>query len=180
MAELEGGEKLKAALADIGRKLKRGGTLKVGFFENARYPDGTSVAMVAAIQEYGAPAASIPPRPFLRPVIKDHEHEWPGVILQQLKAQDGDVIKALSALGEVIVHEIQQSIIDVTAPPLSPITIMLRKMRKDDPDLVVTGATVGEAAARVKAGKSVAGVSTKPLIDTSVMYKAVAYEVEEK
>jgi hypothetical protein len=48
-----GGEKLAAKLKEIVDRLNKPNTLKVGFFEGAKYPDGTSVAMVAAIQNYG-------------------------------------------------------------------------------------------------------------------------------
>lgn len=51
---LSGGAGLQAKLAEIAKKLGDGGTLRAGFLENATYPDGTNVAEVAAVQEYGA------------------------------------------------------------------------------------------------------------------------------
>ena len=51
---LQGGEKLKAALEKIATKLKKSGTLRVGFLEDASYPNGTPVAYIASIQEFGA------------------------------------------------------------------------------------------------------------------------------
>ncbi len=38
--------------------------LQVGWFESAKYDDGTPVAGVAAIQEFGSAKNRIPPRPF--------------------------------------------------------------------------------------------------------------------
>lgn len=49
-----GGDALEKYLSNLGRKLNRSDTLKVGFLEGATYPDGTPVAYVAAIQEWGA------------------------------------------------------------------------------------------------------------------------------
>jgi hypothetical protein len=51
---IAGGAALEAKLNEIAKKLQQGGTLRVGFLENATYPDGTNVAEVAAVQEYGA------------------------------------------------------------------------------------------------------------------------------
>ena len=48
-----GGEKLKATLAKA--EQSRNKRVKVGFFSTAKYQDGTPVANVAAIQEFGAP-----------------------------------------------------------------------------------------------------------------------------
>jgi hypothetical protein len=53
MAKLEGGAVLKARLEELSAKVNRPGTLNVGFLENAPYPDGTQVAYIAAIQEFG-------------------------------------------------------------------------------------------------------------------------------
>lgn len=54
---LSGGEKLMAYLAAVNQRLAATtgvSTVGVGFLEGATYPDGTSVAMVAATQEWGA------------------------------------------------------------------------------------------------------------------------------
>lgn len=46
--------KFQKAMDEMNRKLSTASRVMVGFFENATYPDGTPVAMVAAVQEYGA------------------------------------------------------------------------------------------------------------------------------
>ena len=53
VAEVEGGNKLAGALERISNKLQSGASVSVGFLSNALYADGTSVAMVAAINEFG-------------------------------------------------------------------------------------------------------------------------------
>lgn len=50
-----GGNRAQAAINKVAAKYSTASpTLKVGFLENAKYPDGTSVAMIAMIQEFGA------------------------------------------------------------------------------------------------------------------------------
>ena len=178
MASVKGGSKLDGVLRKISIAANKSKTLRVGFLENATYPNGTKVAMVAAIQEFGAPKARIPPRPFFRNMIAKHEKEWPDAIANLLVDNGYDATKTLRMAGEAIKGQLQQSIVDTNAPALSPVTLMLRKMRSQNPNLVVTGKTVGEAAERVAAGMSYAGVSTKPLIYNRDMYKSVDYEIK--
>jgi hypothetical protein len=175
---LSGGDKLETRLREIAAGLARGATLRVGFLEGSTYPDGTSVPMVAALQEFGAPRASIPPRPFFRGMIAKHGGEWGDQIGAALVHSDFDAAQALDQMGQVIATELQGSIADTMAPALSPITVMLRKMRSEDQSLVVTGKVVGEAAARVAAGETSAGISTKPLVDSGHLMASVAYEVK--
>lgn len=176
---ISGGGKLEARLREIAAKLGKAATLRVGFLEGAIYPDGTSVPMVAAIQEFGAPSAGIPPRPFFRTMVAEKSGRWGDVVALNLKANDFDAKRALALVGDGIKGQLQQSIVDTMGPPLSPITLMLRKMRSEDQGLIVSGKTVGEAAARVAAGESTAGVSTKPLVDSGHLRNSADYEVTE-
>ena len=84
----------------------------------------------------------------------------------------------MSSCVDGIKGQLQQSIIDTNEPALSPVTVMLRGMKSNDQSLVVTGKTVGEAAARVAAGKTNYGASTKPLIDSGNLLNAVDYTVK--
>lgn len=177
MANISGGDKLNQALNNIAGKLAKPATLQVGFFEDATYPNGTSVPMVAAIQEFGAPKVGIPPRPFFRNAIKSHSKEWPDRIKQALKNTDNDVDLALRQVGESIVGDIQKSIVDTNDPPLSPVTVMLRGMRYNNPSLVVTKRTVAEARARVAVGKTNYGAPIKPLVDTGHLLNSVRAKV---
>lgn len=54
MASVKGGEKLSRKLDEVGRKLGNPRSVRAGFLEKATYPNGTPVAMVAAIQNFGA------------------------------------------------------------------------------------------------------------------------------
>lgn len=181
-ASVSGGDKMKAALAKLAVQVGTMPHVRVGFLEKARYPNGTSVAMVAAIQEFGAPSVGIPPRPFFRPMIAAHKSEWGPNIAKYMKATGNDVEKSLRGVGMVIAGDLAQAIVDVTAPPLGPVTLMLRKMKKLNPSLRdnMSYSVVMEARARVAAGKSYAGVSTKPLIDTGFLLGSIGVEVVMK
>lgn len=123
MATLKGGDKLQAALAKIAAGVSKPATLQVGFLEGATYPDGTSVPMVAAIQEFGAPNAGIPPRPFFRNMIAAKSPEWPKAVGDLLTANEYDATKALEMTGEGIKGQLQQSIVDTNSPTLAQSTI---------------------------------------------------------
>lgn len=178
MGVLSGGKKLLQKLRDLTRKVDEQHTLKVGFLEGATYPDeaGTSVAQVAFWLNYGSKSA--PPRPFFTDMVTEKSPKWGDKLARILVLNDYDVEKSLSLMGEGIVGQVQQAIVDMDAPPLSKVTLMLRKMRKEDPDLVVTGATVGEAARRVAEGESVGGVSTKVGVYTGHLLNSAAYQVD--
>lgn len=178
MASVSGGNKMGAHLAKIAAKVGKLPQVRIGFLAGATYPDGTPVAMIAAIQEFGAPRARIPPRPFFRSMIVKHKGEWGKELGLVLKSVDYDAKIALDQMGQHIAGELRQSIVDTMAPGLSPITLMLRMMRKKNPALVVTGRTVGEAARRVAAGEKATGVSTKPLVDSGHLLNSIDHEVE--
>ncbi len=178
MATLKGGDKFASALKDLASKVSNPATLRVGFLEGRRYPDGKPVAMIAAIQEFGAPSRRIPPRPFFRNMIRDKSGEWPEAIGGLLTSNNYDATRALEMAGAAIAGQLRESIIKTNSPALSPITLMLRKMRSDNPDLIVSGKTVGEAARRVAAGESSAGVSTKVLVDSGFMLDSIDFEVK--
>lgn len=120
---LKGGDKLEAALNKLASKLEKGGSVKVGFLEGSTYPDGTSIPLVAAINEYGAPSRGQPPRPYFRRMIAAKSSEWPKAIAGLLKSTNGDVQKTLELTGEGIKGQLIQSINDLVSPPLAQSTI---------------------------------------------------------
>ena len=144
---LSGGDKLRSALANISASLTNAATLRVGFLEGATYPDGTSVPMVAAINEFGAPSRGQPPRPFFRNMLAEHSGEWPEAIAENLRATNYDAGKTLAVVGEGIARQLRQSIIDLAEPPLAPSTI--RKKGFDKP-LVDTGHMLDSVGSEVE------------------------------
>ena len=159
-------------------KLSKPGTVRVGFLEGSTEPDGTSLPMIAAIQEFGSPKNHIPPRPFMRNTIAAKSSEWPDGIAMDLKATNYDINKTLHRVGAKIAGQIQESIFDLYSPPLSPVTVMLRGMKSKDQSLVVNRTVVEQARARVAAGLTNYGASTKPLVDSGNMANGVRWEVK--
>lgn len=147
MSNVSGGEKLEAALNAIAKRLKRGAVVKVGFLEKATYPDGTRVALVAAIQDFGAPSVGIPPRPFFRNMVADKKDEWPAAVEGLLKKTDYDVDQTLALMGEGIAGQLRQSIVDTNDPPLKPATIARKGSAKP---LVDTGNMLNSVDYEVK------------------------------
>lgn len=136
MVQISGGGELASALAEIAKSVSKASSVDVGFLENATYPDGTSVAMVAAIQEFGAPSRGIPPRPFFRNMIAKNSGDWPDIIAANLKANNYDGSKTLGQVGAMIKGELQQSITDTNSPPLKQSTI---DRKGSDKPLIETG-----------------------------------------
>lgn len=107
--------------------------LEIGFFETARYPNGTFVAQVAYFNEFGT--LNIPMRPFFRNAINKNIKKW-YVTLQNAINQNATPSKALSIVGEVARADIIQSITDLRTPPNAQSTI---KQKKSTNPLIDTG-----------------------------------------
>jgi len=152
---------------------------KVGWFESAKYPDGKPVAEVAIIQEFGAPAASIPARPIFRPVIDEHRDEWAEKLQSGARAVMRGAIDAESVLDQVgglVAGQIRSHLGSGDFAPLSPITLMLRKWKDEDPSLRVSGAIVGAAAQAVAEGEE-GSSRTQPLHDSGYMISTLTHNV---
>ena len=147
MATVSGGKKLEAALREMAAKVGSPATLRVGFLENARYPNGTPVAMIAAINEFGRPPVQ-PPRPYFRNMIKSKSPEWPAAIGALLKANDYDAAKTLDLAGAGIAGQLRQSIVDLMSPELAESTIRRKGFSKP---LVDTGHLLASVDYEVKA-----------------------------
>lgn len=122
MAKVKGGDKLAARLAEIARNLSKASVVEVGFLEDALYPDGTPVALIAAVNEFGKPPAQ-PPRPFFRNMIAAESPNWGAELDVHLKNNDYNSETALNLMGFLIKGQLQQSINDLLSPPLAPVTI---------------------------------------------------------
>lgn len=130
------GAGIEEKLAEIARGLANAKTVRVGFLEGALYPDGTPVALIAAIQDFGAPSRGIPPRPFFRNMVAAKSPEWPDQIQRLLVAHGYDAEVVLRLMGELIAGQLRQSIVDTNEPPLAPATIKAKGHAKP---LVDTG-----------------------------------------
>lgn len=127
--------------------------VRVGFIDGNTYSDGTSVAQVAYQNEYGAPENNQPPRPFFRRAIDKNKEEWVQAISNGL-ASGATARDTLEIVGARAAGDVQISISELVDPPLSPMTIKLRREREKNPT-----------------------TSTKPLVDSRTMINDVNYEV---
>lgn len=123
MATIKGGEALEKKLREMAALVSKPSSLRVGFLENATYPDGKFVAMIAAIQNFGAPSRGIPPRPFFSNMVATKKAGWPAAVALNLKNQNYDAAKAMALVGEGIAGQLRTSIKNTNAPPLKPATI---------------------------------------------------------
>lgn len=150
--------------------------LKVGFLDGATYPDGTSVPMVAAANEFGNPASGSPARPFFRNAISENADKWADNAESLMKYHDGDTEMVLNLMGEIIKDDVMRSIGTLVTPALSPVTVLLR-----DRFPVRDSMTFSDVlAAREDVKNGITGnASSKPLIWTGHMQSSVDYEVGE-
>ena len=174
-----GGEELKKKLADLSKKVSNAKQLNVGFLSGGEpESNGINTATVAAIQEFGAPAKGIPPRPFFRNMIKKEEGHWGSDIAKILKHNDYNAQLSLDQMGEEIAGELRESIVDLTAPELSPVTLLLRERFGNDPQSI-TFSDVMQARRDIASGTKpdVTATQEKPLVWTGHMLDSVDKEV---
>lgn len=147
MVTWSGGDRFAAKLREIAENVGRGGVVRVGFLENAKYPKGMPVAMIALIQDMGS--GNIPPRPFFRNMIAAKQGEWPKAIADLLVDNEYDSAVALGQAGAAIAGQLRQSIIDTNAPPLAPSTIARKGFAKP---LIFTSHMINSVDFEVDAG----------------------------
>lgn len=133
---------------------------KTGFFETAKYADGTPVAYVATIQEFGAIAmnlgaaagayqnggdgvagkpAIIPARPFMRPTVAAQGANWVkllGAGAKSVLTGGATPVQVMEAVTLKAAGDVAKTIASITNPPLSPLTIARKGSKKP---LVDTG-----------------------------------------
>lgn len=132
-------EKLIAALGAIA---DRAGAahVRVGFLEGATYEGedasqpGLPVAQVAFWNEFGKDGGddtpSQPPRPFFRRMIAEVTPQVSKKMEGALEWANYDAAKTLTVLGDWLHDELVDSINKLVDPPLSPVTIAIKKFSK--------------------------------------------------
>ncbi|MCX5617050.1 hypothetical protein NQF87_08750, partial [Bombella sp. TMW 2.2559] len=105
----------------------------VGFFRGATYRDGTPIATVAAVQEFGNDR--VPARSFMRTTIAEKSRQWPRAAAAILKETGCDAFKALEVMGAEAAGDMQSKIAEITEPALSPSTVRQRiRNRSENPE----------------------------------------------
>ncbi len=127
MAKVTGTGAMSAKLRQISDGLHRAKEVRMGFLENATYADGTSVATVAAINNFGAPEAGIPARPFFSDMIERHKGNWGDAFGELIKSVNYDAAKALALMGEGMAGQLREQIVETNSPANSPVTNLLKQ-----------------------------------------------------
>ena len=108
-------------------------SVRVGVLENATYPDGTPVAMVAFWNEYGTRTS--PVRAFFRTTVSEQKKNWV-LSVQNLMKIHNDPKQVMGLIGVHMQEQIVQSINTWSDPPNSAYTIAKKGF---DKPLVETG-----------------------------------------
>lgn len=193
MASMTGGEKLMAELKKINSRLGNAGTspnVSVGFMEDAKYPDGTSIAMVAAVQEFGAtidhPAGmntiyrkrSKDNTHFLKKgrfvkrsqsnYMSEHAHDAYSITIPPRPFFRNMIKKNGPTWGVSIAKILKQTGFDTTKT-LAQMGELIKRQLQLSINELVTPPNAPSTIAKKKA--------SKPLIDTGEMWKSVDYKV---
>lgn len=176
-----GMQRLEKAIKDLD-----GLSLKVGWFSTNVYENGTPVAGVAAIQEFGVPEKNIPARPFMRPTVEEKKDSWANLAnsgARAIIAGNETAESVFEKMGFRIRGDIQKKIASVYQPPLKPATVLARLRR--------AGVLTKPLAKRYRDYRDklqklsaedvkVIGNSEKPLVDTRIMIDSITSVVEKK
>ena len=103
-ARIIGGDKLEAVLQQL--ESIKAMHVRAGVLEGATYPDGTSVASVAADNEYGGPEN--PARSFMRRTVIERSGVWKDGFAKLMQSNPPEV--ALEKLGQQMVKDIKNTI----------------------------------------------------------------------
>ena len=123
--------------------------INVGIPAGKNEADGTPVALIAAVHEFGSPSNGITERPFLRTTIQENRGKYVQLNRRNLvSVMNGKmpVIQALGQLGAVAASDVQATIARGGFAPLKAATIK----RKG---------------------------SSKPLIDTGQLRQSITWEI---
>lgn len=157
--KVTGGDKLSAKLRQLSAIRAQ---TRVGFFEKAKYPDGTSIAYVAYLNEYGP---HNPPRPFLKRTFKKNISKWVKGIRANLGSglSQAKVKRAYEMAGLVAVGDVKRTIADWNPSDPYP---------NDNK-------TIAAKRRRARKGKNLNAINPeRVLIDTGRMLASVSYEVK--
>lgn len=137
--------KFQRVLKQMEKRLNNAKSVSVGILADAQYPAGystrqdhrisetrstTSVAQVAFWQEFGAPKAHIPARPFMRTTITECSPRWGESMAYLAKVYNYDALKMLTSMGEGIQGQIRLTIQGWSAPANAPYTVEVKGFNK--------------------------------------------------
>ena len=126
-------KKVGSLSAALSKYKEMNASVRVGVLENATYPDGTPVAMVAFWNEYGTRTS--PVRAFFRTTVSEQKKNWV-LSVQNLMKIHNDPKQVMGLIGVHMQEQIVQSINTWSDPPNSAYTIAKKGF---DKPLVETG-----------------------------------------
>ena len=125
-SRVSGGKKLARFLRQA-KSAKSVRAVEVGFFSTAKYPDGTSVAAVAAWNEFGTERNGrqhVPERPFFRNAISGAGKVLLPVLVENINPKTMALDrKSAGKVGLAMQSRIQRSITTLRRPENAPATI---------------------------------------------------------
>jgi len=172
--KLEGGKKMEAYLSNLKEKMNTRKKLKAGFFTEDVYPDGQPVAEIATTQNFGDPDNNLPPRPFFTFAVDKGKLEWGDYLGLFLKSSGFNKDTALGLLGNIAVKDIQIEIETLTEPALSPLTVVMRYLKREYGEDSVN---IFDAVDYLESDGVPEGADDKPLMDTLKMLHSVKWKL---
>jgi hypothetical protein len=170
--EVTGGD-LPGLRALLERMQQENRSVLVGVPAGKEEADGTSLALVAATNEFGSPEQNIPERSFLRGGIHDGAAKLRAVNVDSCKKillGGMTVVQAVNKLGVIAVGEVKRKIVQGPFEALAPSTIARRKAK-------IGGKRIAAHKAKLEAGLS-PGLLFRPLVDTGQLRQSITYQLE--
>lgn len=134
---------------------------RVGWMESARYADGSPVAGIAVVQEYGSEKMGIPPRSFMRSTQAEKKGDWDKTMKSGFSAVMRGTrtsAKLMEAMGVLASGDVRKKITQIFTPPLATSTLKSRARR---------------ASGKAKI------ISVKPLNDSGYMLATLTHVITE-
>ena len=119
---VRGGQKLDRLIKEAGRRGPR--AVRFGYIDDAAYDDGTRIADVAAINEFGAPERGIPERPAFRRALQQMLPDLRRELRRGFDARKGYVDRpTVERIGKVAQGQVKASILNLLLPANAPATL---------------------------------------------------------
>lgn len=151
--------------------------VRVGVPSGAAESDGTPVAMIAAVHEFGSPSQGIPERPFLRTAMQENRDKYVRLnrinLVKMLRGQMG-MEQALGKLGEMAKGDVQAKLKNGDFKRLDPKTIAARRRARSNG----YNKALQRKVAKKQAAGNAAGPIDRPLIDSGQLRQSITWEIE--
>lgn len=125
--QISGGDRLAQRLRSLRGRLSRNSNVYVGVPQGAgQYEDGTPIAVIAAVHEFGSADGHIPERSFLRAPLRGGQDRFKQIFqagLPQVVSGEMTMFQLLSQVGAAGVGTAQEAIAEGIDPANAPSTV---------------------------------------------------------